>query len=110
MPGAFKDASYVSLGQTKALVGAVARELCWGLRAVSREVEVWRGRAATIPDHTLRQDALSSLESKRGNTDGAALFWTLPDRRRPQLLRLLVTYEIMCDFLDNVSERGADAG
>ena len=74
MPGAFKDASYVSLGQTKALVGAVARELCWGLRAVSREVEVWRGRAATIPDHTIREDALSSLESKRGNTDGAALF------------------------------------
>jgi tetraprenyl-beta-curcumene synthase len=110
MPGAFKGASYISLGQTKALVGAVARELCWGLRAVSREVDVWRGRAATIPDHTIREDALSSLESKRGNTDGAALFWTIPDRRRPQLLRLLVTYEIMCDFLDNVSERGADAG
>lgn len=110
MPGAFKDASCISLGQAKALVTAVARELCWGLRTVSREVDAWHGRAVTIPDHAIREDALSSLESKRGNTDGAALFWTLPDRRRPQLLRLLVKYEIMCDFLDSVSERGAAAG
>jgi tetraprenyl-beta-curcumene synthase len=110
MPGAFEDADCISLRQAKALVGAVVRELCWGLRAVSREVDTWRARAAAIPDHTIREDALNSLESKRGNTDGAALFWTLPDKRRPQLLRLLVTYEIMCDFLDSVSERGADAG
>lgn len=110
MPGAAKDASCLSLVLIRALLAAVARELGWGLRAVSREVEVWRSRAAAIPDQTIREDALSSLESKRGNTDGAALFWTLPNRRRPQLLRLLVTYEIMCDFLDNVSERGASAG
>jgi tetraprenyl-beta-curcumene synthase len=110
MPGAAQDARCLSLGQTKALVTAVVRELRWGLRAVSREVEVWRGRAAVIPDDVIREDALSSLEGKRGNTDGAALFWTVPDSRRPHLLRLLVTYEIMCDFLDSVSERGAAVG
>jgi tetraprenyl-beta-curcumene synthase len=110
MQGAVKDASRISYRQAKELVGAVVRELRWGLRSVSREVELWRGRAATIPDRTIRTDALSSLESKRGNTDGAALFWILPDIRRPHLLRLLVTYEIMCDFLDSVSERGAGAG
>ncbi len=110
MPGAVKDASRVALRQVRALVVAVVRELCWGLPAVSEEVEDWRGRAAAIPDNAIREDALSSLESKRGNTDGAALFWILPDTRRPDLLRLLVTYEIMCDFLDSISERGAAAG
>jgi tetraprenyl-beta-curcumene synthase len=110
MPGAVKDANRVTFGQARALAVAVVRELCWGLRAVSGEVALWRGLASTIPDHTIREDALSSLESKRGNTDGAALFWILPNTRRPDLLRLLVTYEIMCDFLDNVSERGACAG
>ncbi len=110
MPGAFKDASRISIRQIGALVGAVVRELCWGLSAVSREVEVWHRRAAAIPDRVIREDALSALESKRGNIDGAALFWTIPNKRRPQLLRLLVTYEIMCDFLDSVSERGAGAG
>jgi|SRR5580693_4105022 tetraprenyl-beta-curcumene synthase len=109
MPVAAKDAS-TSVAQVNALAAAVVRELGWGLRLVSREVDFWRGFATTIPDRTIREDALSSLESKRGNTDGAALFWTLPDRRRPALLRLLVTYEIMCDFLDSVSERGAEAG
>jgi tetraprenyl-beta-curcumene synthase len=110
MPGAFTDASRISIRQIGALAGAVVRELCWGLGAVSREVEAWHRRAAAIPDRAIREDALSALESKRGNTDGAALFWTIPDKRRPQLLRLLVTYEIMCDFLDSVSERGAGAG
>jgi tetraprenyl-beta-curcumene synthase len=110
MQGAVKDASRISFGQTKALLVAVSRELRWGLRAVALEVEEWRARAAAIPDQTIRHDALVSLENKRGNTDGAALFWTLPDSRRPNLLRLLVTYEIMCDFLDSVSERGAGAG
>lgn len=110
MQGAVKDVSRISLGQTRSLLMAVARELGWGLRAVSAEVKIWRDRAEEIPNRTIREDALSSLESKRGNTDGAALFWTLPDSRRPDLLRLLVTYEIMCDFLDSVSERGAGAG
>jgi tetraprenyl-beta-curcumene synthase len=105
-----KDASCVSVTQTRALLAAIVRELVWGLRAVLREVDSWRQRAATIPDPVLREDAVCSLERKRGNTDGAALFWTLPKERRPQLLRLLVTYEIMCDFLDSVSERGAGAG
>lgn len=110
MQEAVSDVSGISLGHAKALVAAVTRELCWGLKAVSGEVDYWRGQAAVIPDRAIREDALSSLECKRGNTDGAALFWTLPDLRQPQLLRLLVTYEIMCDFLDSVSERGAGAG
>jgi tetraprenyl-beta-curcumene synthase len=110
MQEAVSHVSGISLGQVQALVAAVARELRWGLKAVSGEVDFWRGRAAVIPDRAIREDALSSLECKRGNTDGAALFWTLPDLRQPQLLQLLVTYEVMCDFLDSVSERGASAG
>jgi tetraprenyl-beta-curcumene synthase len=110
MQGVVREVNCISLAQATALVAAVRRELSCGLTAVSREVDVWRVRASAIPDRTIREDALSSLASKRGNTDGAALFWTLPDKRRFCLLRLLVTYEIMCDFLDSVSERGASAG
>lgn len=63
-----------------------------------------------IPDAQLRQDALESIELKRENTQGAALFCILPKRREPQLLRLLVAYQTLWDYLDNVSERGAFAG
>jgi tetraprenyl-beta-curcumene synthase len=91
-------------------VHAALRELLWGLRAVSREVRVWRIKALAIPDAPLRADASSSLASKRTHTDGAALFWILPRARNLDLLRLLAALEIMCDFLDCVSERGAECG
>jgi tetraprenyl-beta-curcumene synthase len=58
----------------------------------------------------LRDDALEMLGKGRANADGAALFSTLARRRDPRLLRLLVAYELMADFLDSVSERGACAG
>jgi tetraprenyl-beta-curcumene synthase len=86
------------------------RETVWGLRVVSREVDRWRARAAAIPDATIRKDALAALERKRSNTEGAGLFWTIPRRRYPRLLNLLVAYEIMADFLDSAIERGAGAG
>lgn len=92
------------------LVHAAARELAWGLPVVAREVCAWRRRASAIPDAPLREDSLESLDNKRAHTDGAALFSVLPRARHRGLLALLVAFEIMCDFLDCVSERGADRG
>jgi tetraprenyl-beta-curcumene synthase len=89
---------------------AVARELAWGLPAVAREVRGWRVMASAVPVAAIRQDALSSLDRKRGHTDGAALFCILPRARDPDLLRLLVAYEILWDFLDSVNEHGAGEG
>jgi tetraprenyl-beta-curcumene synthase len=91
-------------------LAAVTRQLLWGLRPISREIHGWRLRALAIPDVSIREDALSSIERKRGHTDGAALFWILPRHRSLQLLRLLVAYEMIWDFLDCVNERGADRG
>ena len=83
------------------------RELLWGLPAVSREIHAWQARAEAIPDLQLREDALDSLMRKRDHAEGAALFWILPRSRDPRLLRLLVAYQTIWDFLDNVSERDA---
>jgi tetraprenyl-beta-curcumene synthase len=80
------------------------------LRGVSREVAHWRRLAESIPDDALREDALEAIERKRANIDGAALFSTIPRGRSPELLRLLVAYEILADFLDCTSERGAHIG
>jgi tetraprenyl-beta-curcumene synthase len=89
---------------------ATTRELLWGLPKVAREVKAWRACAGRIPDAAIRNDALSALARKRPNIDGAALFWTLPRARKSSLLRLLASYQIMWDFLDCASERGASAG
>jgi tetraprenyl-beta-curcumene synthase len=95
---------------TGALLRATARELRWGLIGVSREVAHWRALATHIPDQALRHDALEALDRKRANIDGAALFSTLPRTRSPDLLRLLVAFEILADYLDCTSERGAHVG
>ncbi len=104
------NAAPLSARQLRALAAAATRELTWGLTAVTREVRHWRDLARTIPDASLREDALSALGGKRGHIDGAALFSILPVARDPCLLRLLVAYEIIWDFLDSINERGAANG
>src|SRR5271170_7390493 len=96
--------------QTATLARCSGRELVWGLRGVSREVARWRELAARIPDPDLRADALEALARKRGSIDGAALFWVLPQQRNRDLLGVLVAYEVLADYLDCVSERGAERG
>lgn len=98
----------LSLRQLYVLAAAVARELTWGLPSVAREVRRWRALAEQIPDRPTRKDALGALTRKRGQTDGAALFSILPRARNPALLRLLVAYQIIWDYLDSVHERSPD--
>lgn len=109
-PSSTSDPAPLSLRALCVLVRAAIRELSWGLPAVAREEHRWRALARKIPDAPLRQDALSALRDKRGQTDGAAMFSILPRVRSPSLLRVLVAYQIIWDYLDSVSERGAASG
>ncbi len=96
--------------QVWALLAAAVRQLLWGLRAASHEMQAWQLRAQAIPDARIREDALTAIQSKRGHTDGAALFWILPRHRDLNLLRLLVAFELIWDFLDCLNERAAAQG
>lgn len=110
MPAAIArdDPVPLTLAQMRALGRATARELAWGLREVTRARRAWRARAERIPAGPLRDDALDALTRKRTHSDGAALLVTLAARRDPHLLRLLISYEMILDFLDGVSERCPD--
>ncbi len=108
--GRWLDVAFLSLRQIWALFAAALRELSWGLPAVAGEARAWQARARTIPDAPLREDALSSWACKRANTDGAALFSVIARARVVRLLGVIVAYETIWDFLDNVSERGAAVG
>ena len=77
----------------------------WVIPKVAQEVGAWRRRALAIPDAPIREDALSALSSKRFNPEGAALFAVLPRRRDSGLVRLLVAFQVLLDFLDSASER-----
>ena len=95
----------ITATQIRALLGVATRELAWGLGEVAGEIQSWRKHAERIPDGSLRADALFALDNKRAHADGAALFSVLPDYRNGSLVRLLVAYETILDFLDEVSER-----
>jgi tetraprenyl-beta-curcumene synthase len=108
LPGRAGDAAPLSRAQLAVLGSATVRELGWGLRLVRRELAGWRARAEVIKDPVLREHAVGSLMRKRTLVDGAAFYWTLPDRRDPELLRLLVAFQVLADLLDELSERGDD--
>lgn len=63
-----------------------------------------------MPDGPTRTDALEAIVHKRDNAEGASLFSILPKNRNEPLLKLLIAYQIMWDYLDSISERGAHAG
>src|ERR1700761_8209106 len=66
-------------------------------------------RAEAIPDPCLRADALTAHRDKAANSEGlSALAVLAPRRRRPQVVRSLVRYQLMLDYLDGVSERPSD--
>jgi len=91
-------------------VAVAGRELAWGLRTVSVEVNKWKRLAASIPDRPIREDAFDALTRKRPHLDGAALFSALPGQRDMALVRALVGYELILEFLDNMNERAAYVG
>jgi len=108
-----RDPAPLSPRQLRALAISAARELRWGLGAVKHEHARWQRHASAIPDAEQRRHALDALGDKRPLLDGAALFWTIPDRRDPHLLRLLVAFQVLANYHDHASERvgaGLDPG
>ncbi|HMJ36265.1 MAG TPA: DUF2600 family protein [Baekduia sp.] len=101
------DPAPLTLRQLLALGVSAGRELRWGLNAVRAELAIWSARAQTIPDETVRSDVLKAMTKGRTLVDGAALFWTLPSRRRPELLRMLVAFQTLLNFIDIALERDA---
>jgi|SRR5829696_5451519 len=91
---------------TRALLGTLAR-YWFGIFPVARaELAHWRRRAAAIPDETLRRYALETLADEHLNAEGAAVFAVLaPRRHRALVVRLLVRYQLMYDYLDTLTEQ-----
>lgn len=102
-----RNSAPVSLRQFYVLARAVLRAGTWAWPTASRELAYWRDRAESISDASIRDEALRSIDQKRDNALGAALFCVLPVRREPHLLTLLVAYQTLWDFLDNLSEHAA---
>src|ERR1700754_87826 len=102
------DPAPLTARQLGALVKSATRELGVGLAAVRVELRIWRARAGAIPDLELRALVLEAMDEGRALVDGAALFWTVPDRRSRVLLRLLVAFQTLLNIIDVLLERDAE--
>lgn len=98
----------LTASQLVALVAAAGRQLSWGQRLIARENARWLALAGGIPHPELRAAARQALLTKRGHTDGAGLFAILLPRRNAALVRLLVAFEVIWDYLDSVHELAPD--
>ncbi len=72
---------------------------------VRQELARWDQLARAIPDPVLRRLACGKLNGERLNPEAAALFAVLaPRRRRRLVVRLIVAYQVLYDYLDAVNE------
>jgi tetraprenyl-beta-curcumene synthase len=69
------------------------------------ELGAWRRRAEQIPDPTLRTAALDALRTKIDDLEGAVAFAAFaPRRRRANIVRAIIAFQLTFDYLDNVAE------
>jgi tetraprenyl-beta-curcumene synthase len=97
-------------GGSVRLFGTAARRYWTGVFPVARSTQRrLLTRAEAIPDPRLRAEALASHHDKGSNSEGlAALAILAPSGRRAEVVRSLVAYQLMLDYLDGVSERPSE--
>jgi tetraprenyl-beta-curcumene synthase len=72
---------------------------------VKSELQSWRKRAEQIPDPELRAQALSSIENKSFHCEGGCVYAAASMPHRDSLIRLIVAYQTISDYLDNLCDR-----
>jgi tetraprenyl-beta-curcumene synthase len=71
-----------------------------------REIRRWAAAAAAIPDPVLRSHATHAILVDSRNAEAvAALAATAPRRQRRATVELLVTYQLLVDYVDTLGER-----
>ncbi|WP_047154129.1 tetraprenyl-beta-curcumene synthase family protein [Aneurinibacillus tyrosinisolvens] len=73
--------------------------------AVREELTRWKERALSIPDPELRKQALDSIENKTFHCEGGSVYAAGNMVFKDALIRLIVAYQTISDYLDNLCDR-----
>jgi tetraprenyl-beta-curcumene synthase len=79
------------------------------LPQVEKELSRLRTFANGIPDGELRAQALASLEHKAFHCEAGAIYAGRHDSGRAGLIELIVAYQTLADYLDNLCDRSTRA-
>jgi len=72
---------------------------------LEREFSAWYQRAGAIPDAELRKQALASMDTKKFHCQGGAVYAAQAIDWIEQLVPLIVAYQTISDYLDNLCDR-----
>lgn len=75
------------------------------LPRVKKLLRHWEAEARQCKDPELRKQALASLDKKAFHCQGGAVYAVSCDQLRHTTLRLIVAYQTICDYLDNLCDR-----
>jgi tetraprenyl-beta-curcumene synthase len=75
------------------------------LPGVHRELREWRARAERIPDAELQRQALASMTTKQFHCEGGAVYAAANLPQKALLIRLIVAFQTISDYLDNLCDR-----
>lgn len=65
----------------------------------------WEQLAETIPDADLQKQALMSIETKAFHCEGGAIYALLAGSHYDEVLRFIIAYQTISDYLDNLCDR-----
>lgn len=72
---------------------------------VKKLLDYWECEASLCPNHELRKQALASIHSKSFHCQGGSVFAAPYGKWEPVLIELIVAYQTLCDYLDNLCDR-----
>ncbi len=76
----------------------------WVVPRVDRELARWVAAVERCPDPELRKQGISSIRHKRFHAIGGSVYGLDP-HPRPDLISLIVAYQTISDYLDNLCDR-----
>lgn len=78
------------------------------LPRIKRLLHFWQNRAGLIQDSELRRQAQASLNLKAFHCQGGAILALAQSDSEILLMRILVAYQTLCDYLDNLCDRAGE--
>lgn len=75
------------------------------LPRVHKNLDMWKQKANAIPNNELRKQALASIESKTFHCEGGSIYGLLAEDRIDDVIRFIVAYQTISDYLDNLCDR-----
>jgi tetraprenyl-beta-curcumene synthase len=79
--------------------------IIYTLPQVKRLIKEWKTRAEGCSDPILRHQALKSIAGKTFHCQGGAVYSVLYPAWEKELLRVIIAYQTICDYLDNLCDR-----